>query len=76
MVNGGIAKVAPQQARASAMSKPQLPSTRSPWISFLRNPLFTVICLSDARPPQHLDTNIIAPVGLIAIGNFTVLWLL
>ena len=35
-----------------------------------------VMCLSEARPPEHLEINMTTSVGLIAIKNLAVLWLL
>ena len=73
LVNGGLARAAPRNVRSSDISDPQLPRTKSPGTKWWRNPLWAVRCLFETRPPQHLETKITAPVGLIATRYFTVL---
>ena len=45
------------------MSNPLSANTKYPFISQSRKPHLDAIVLSDARPPQHLEMKIIAPVG-------------
>ena len=73
LVKWGIFKIAPWEARVSAILKPRSANIRSPCCKNLRNPECIVISLSETRPPHPLERKLTAPAGVIAIKYLMVL---
>ena len=55
LVKDGITSLPPRRVISLSMSKPRSAKIRSPGSMRFKNPQLTVMHLSVARPPQHLD---------------------
>ncbi|GFT40818.1 hypothetical protein NPIL_344871 [Nephila pilipes] len=76
LVEAGNTKVAFLSATRSLTGKPLSAKITSPGLTFSKNPLSWIICLSEVLPPNRCDTNVTHPDGEHARRNFTVLWFL
>ena len=71
-LNAGISSLAPWRERSFLIVKPRSAKT-TPGFKRSRRPLFFVIHLLGALPPQHFDRKQIATHGVTAIKNLIVL---
>ena len=69
LVKAGVFRVAPMHYKATLSStlNPWSASITSPDWSLLRYPQFSVMYLSDVRPPYPFDTKLTVPCGVMLI---------
>ena len=74
LVKGGMISRAFRSSNRSRIVNPLSAMMSSSSSTSWRNPDCLVICRSDTLPVQNDDTNVNAPLGLIATNAFRVLW--
>ena len=68
-----MCREAPTDPTYTSIKKPRSARTTSPGIGCLRKPLFSVIYLSEVRPPHPLDMKLMTPCGVALIKYLMVL---